>query len=898
MSYQDTSLWKRTLGQNDPNVEPLRNSFLRAREHAEFLLSKIRIDFPNLTVHDITHVDSLWNVADTIIGPNYSINPLEGYILGIAFLIHDAALSYDTVGGIDKLRDTIQWKDAYADGPAGTKDEDEFKKECDFDAIRALHAKYAEDIPTQTYKNDDDTTFYIIENEDYRTYFGELIGKIAASHHWSIDDVELKLDSQVNPIAEVPRDWEINAQKLACILRCADAGHIDNGRAPYNIYRSLSVNGVSRNHWESQIRLGQVRPNNKDTSKLLITSTKSFKKEEFAAWNVAYDAVRIFDEELKKSNNLLNSIDGDLVFPYSGVSGANSKEELAKYIKTEGWQPCNFVVHTSNIKLLIENLGGSTLYGEDNQLLVAMRELIQNARDAIHARQKLDDSFDNGKITIRLKKEGAEQFIEVEDNGIGMSMDCIKNHLLDFGSSYWKSSLSKFENPGLRSSSFTSIGKFGIGFYSVFMVAKSVEVRTKRYDKGNNEAKRVEFPAGLTLSPIISNDTKSAGTIVKIELKDDIKTDFCIKNMIHTYVDNVPISKMLSLIVAGLDCDVYYHEKCIHKDITSQAFNKKEWLRGLCLNCSKSSDRVFDQIAKSLEIIKDKYGCIRSVIFLYNNDFDYEGAPLMPSIVTVGGLLAYRNISISTLQDFSKIDSNLYDNGNGYIGYIDCRENIISRDRVFIDVPLKKSLQDLFMQKYFENHYYIIHLTDLSENYRRFFQFICQDNEVLDDIAKYNAKEIFSNNLQELSDLKEISILLKLHRYLFAGIISRPGEFRGRFGYGSFDEDIIDSRLMKIELMPESEYEEIVSKYMQIMIINPFDFGTDMVAGLWLNLKLMRSKLKKMIDWRLVDLESFFKKFEMFKDDSKLESLYEFFEHYLVDGNEEVFSSCLLSGYW
>ena len=142
---QRTFLWKRTLGSPDEDVRPLRESFLDARKNAIFLLDKIRKDFPNLTVHDITHVDSLWNVADTIIGEEYPINPLEGFILGVAFLIHDAALSYDAVGGKDKLRDTIEWKDAYADGP-GDKDEEEFKKECDFAAIRILHAKYAEDI--------------------------------------------------------------------------------------------------------------------------------------------------------------------------------------------------------------------------------------------------------------------------------------------------------------------------------------------------------------------------------------------------------------------------------------------------------------------------------------------------------------------------------------------------------------------------------------------------------------------------------------------------------------------------------------------------------------------------------------------------------------------------------
>ena len=881
MSYQDTSLWKRTLGLNDPNVEPLRNSFLRAREHAEFLLGKIRIDFPNLTVHDITHVDSLWNVADTIIGPNYPINPLESYILGIAFLIHDAALSYDTVGGVDKLRDTLQWKDAYADGP-GDKDEAEFKKECDFAAIRALHAKFAEGIPTQTYKKDNGTTFYIIENDAYRTYFGELIGQIAASHHWSIDDVELKLESQINPIAEVPGDWEINAQKLACILRCADAGHIDNGRAPYNIYRSLSINGVSQNHWESQIRLGQVRPNRKDSGKLLITSTKSFKKEEFAAWNVAYDAVRIFDEELKKSNNLLNSIDDDLVFPYSGVSGANSKEELAKYIKTEGWQPCDFGVHTSNIKYLIETLGGSKLYGEDSMIWIALRELIQNARDAIHARQKLDDSFDNGKITIRYKKEDSNRFrfIEVEDDGIGMSLDCIKYHLLDFGSSYWKSSLSKEENPGLSSKGFSSIGKFGIGFYSVFMVAKSVEVRTKRYEKGNQEGKKVEFPAGLTLSPIISNDTISTNvsTIVRIELKDDVK----VRSSKGTYDQYLYLKETLPILAAALDADIYYEKQCepqrIHTNVISPEFDKAKWLADLCFPCPVN----IDEIASKMEPLIDENGKQRGLLLPpeYKDTIKYQKESYnerIPSIETIGGL-------------WSSLKFNEKSFNGVFIGYLDGREDRVSRDKMILDEPLKKCLQTWTREKYRKNYHEMIYNNHIAWLYENLIYYCDLENTIIDDNIRY----LYAQTPLGIDD-GSMQSLKKIYHYIHVAIrgISLSERFRMHFNmlgdessinelfdfprpdeeldkllcekidFDSYFElgyiDPIDPykrketlmRLIKTTFLPISNYEEIIQKYCEFVSIGLFYTVKDTTLGVWVNL-LLNKVLGQMIDWRQV----------------------------------------------
>ena len=258
-------------------------------------------------------------------------------------------------------------------------------------------------LPSQIVK-DNGSTFYIIDNDDYRKHYGEIIGKIAASHHWDIDDVSAKLKKQINPRSGMPRDWVVNAQKLACILRCADAGHIDDGRAPDCIYNSLMVNGVSREHWESQNHLCQVCKDANDDEKLCITSSNPFEKKDFAAWNVAYDSIKLFDTELKKSNNLLKSIStpqiGKLEFPYREVSGSYSKESLAQYVETKDWVPCNISIHTSNIKSLIQSLGGSKLYGYENQLLVVLRELIQNARDAIHARIKIDESYNDGKIII------------------------------------------------------------------------------------------------------------------------------------------------------------------------------------------------------------------------------------------------------------------------------------------------------------------------------------------------------------------------------------------------------------------------------------------------------------------------------------------------------------------
>ena len=74
MNYQDTTLWKITLGkQNDDNIDRLRTSYISFREHMKGVLDEVRKDFPNLTDHSIDHVDNYWRMlSHQSIGRIYS----------------------------------------------------------------------------------------------------------------------------------------------------------------------------------------------------------------------------------------------------------------------------------------------------------------------------------------------------------------------------------------------------------------------------------------------------------------------------------------------------------------------------------------------------------------------------------------------------------------------------------------------------------------------------------------------------------------------------------------------------------------------------------------------------------------------------------------------------------
>lgn len=676
--YNDTLLWNLTLAEkndkHEVNRRMLRNSFLDIREKVSGILEQIRNDFPNLTLHDISHADSLWQTASVIIGNNYPINPMEGYILGCTFLLHDAALSYDAFGGVESLRETITWRDCFADISKKTDSHnpEKVKSDADFWAIRLMHADESKSLLFRLFERDDHSSFYLLEDSSLREHLGQLIGNIAASHHWSYEELNT-LKTQKNSMVGFPREWRVNPVKLACILRCADAAHIDNGRAPDHLFRILRFNGISYEHWKAQNYLAQIDCDQNDIDKIIITSTKDFVEDEFAAWNVAYDAITVLKNELKESNKLLKSIDPLICFQAKEVTGASSREELSKYITVKGWNPCETRIQISDITELIKKLGGSNLYGEYNQILVVFRELIQNARDAIKARENYDRSFQNGEIIIEVNELDNEFWVSLSDNGIGMSQRTLISTFLDFGTSFWASDLARIEFPGLRSSSFESIGKFGIGFYSVFMVASYVEVESRRFDQALDDTSILKFPTGITLNPILSQKRSlrsDVSTTVKIRL-DKTKYTWNEEYEIDTHVIGekdfmIPFSSVLKAMCAGLDVNVKYkgvnsETIIIHTDIESEHFDKKQWLMDIFFAKYNNNQDIIKYINENfhrLEYIKNDNKIVGLAAL---STFKFHANYLSKS--TIGGLT-----------------TNLYSgSGDRFIGFMDNTTDMVSR---------------------------------------------------------------------------------------------------------------------------------------------------------------------------------------------------------------------------
>lgn len=164
--YQRTELWRTAFGESHQQTEQevtACNDLVTALRSLESkvvpILERIPESCRGLTLHDITHVHQLWSVASEICGPDYPINPLEGFVLGAAFLIHDAGLTAGAYpGGLNSLKESSYYKDRVGallrfQNEGAVPSEDAVKNASTsiseralFDTLRAIHAKRAETI--------------------------------------------------------------------------------------------------------------------------------------------------------------------------------------------------------------------------------------------------------------------------------------------------------------------------------------------------------------------------------------------------------------------------------------------------------------------------------------------------------------------------------------------------------------------------------------------------------------------------------------------------------------------------------------------------------------------------------------------------------------------------------
>ena len=170
----------------------------------------------------------------------------------------------------------------------------------------------------------------------------------------------------------------------------------------------------------------------------------------------------------------------------------------------------NISIHTENIFPIIKKF----LYS-DNEIF--LRELVSNAVDAVQKIKRLaalgQYNGELGNPLVEVALDADKKTITISDNGLGMTAEEIKKYINQVAFSGASEFVEKFKD---AKDANEIIGKFGLGFYSAFMVADLVEIQTLSYQEGAEPAKWV--CDGSTSYEISEGDRTTRGTSVILHI--------------------------------------------------------------------------------------------------------------------------------------------------------------------------------------------------------------------------------------------------------------------------------------------------------------------------------------------------------------------------------------------
>ena len=189
------------------------------------------------------------------------------------------------------------------------------------------------------------------------------------------------------------------------------------------------------------------------------------------------------------------------------------------------------------------NLMINSLYSNKE---IFLRELVSNASDAAEklryeALENGDLYEGDGDLNIRISFDKVAKTVTIEDNGIGMTRAEVVDHLGTIAKSGTASFLGQLTGDESKDSQL--IGQFGVGFYSAFIVAKSVDVYSRR--AGNPAAEGVHWSSdGKGEFTIQTLEKAKRGTQVVMHLKDD-ELEFAdpsrLRHLIRKYSDHIAL---------------------------------------------------------------------------------------------------------------------------------------------------------------------------------------------------------------------------------------------------------------------------------------------------------------------------------------------------------------------
>ena len=134
----------------------------------------------------------------------------------------------------------------------------------------------------------------------------------------------------------------------------------------------------------------------------------------------------------------------------------------------------------------------------------------------------------------------------------------------------------------------------------------------------------------------------------------------------------------------------------------------------------------------------------------------------------------------------------------------------------------------------------------------RFIEWFTYSNESIDGKSKTKAYALFESSFIDSLEVGTTNGLQQIHAYLFGGLYDFAGQIRQKnISKGGFQfavSQFLGATLKQIEEMPESTFDEIIEKYVEMNIAHPIMEGNGRTTRIWLDL-ILKKHLKKCVDW-------------------------------------------------
>ncbi len=138
----------------------------------------------------------------------------------------------------------------------------------------------------------------------------------------------------------------------------------------------------------------------------------------------------------------------------------------------------------------------------------------------------------------------------------------------------------------------------------------------------------------------------------------------------------------------------------------------------------------------------------------------------------------------------------------------------------------------------------------------RFIEWFTYSDESIDGKSKTKAYALFESSFFDSIEVGTTKGLQQIHAYLFGGLYDFAGQIRqkniSKGGFQFAASSFLEKTLKQIESMPETTFDEIIDKYVEMNIAHPFMEGNGRSTRIWLDM-ILKKRLKKCVDWSKIE---------------------------------------------